>query len=511
MDSNFKNLNPRDFVPIPVCEDYPEYCDFYYKAWELAFDHVKDIPGMPQTPYMDEALCKTQVWIWDSCFMALFCKYARSVFPGVETLNNFYEVLHGDKRLPEIIPDETEPYWTGAKKGEPYEIKVHIADNPPLFAWAEYENALMSGDTEYIKDLLYKRRFLQKHYEWLENLKEKMNIRGVLCSTHWLAEKDGYKWEGGSSGMDNTPRGRLGESSKEHRPNNPNMLWLDAICQQALSAKLIAQMYALIGDKDGESEWICKYNQKKNIVNTLYWDEKDQFYYDIDSNNHEFYKVKTIASYWTMTSGIATTERAALLTDKLSDSDKFGGFVPLVTLARDDVDFRPGGGYWRGSVWLPTGYATLKGLTAYGYHQKAHEISLKLLEHMYKTYTDFEPHTIWECYSPTQYAPATNEVEKVKYVRPDFCGWSALGPIAVLVEYVLGFHTINAFTSTIEWEKPLGFDGETGIRNLHFGNITTDITAKGNKVTVVSDGDYTLKIRSKEYEIKAGVNEFVAV
>ena len=30
MDGNFKNLNPRDFVPVPVCEDYPEYCDFYY-------------------------------------------------------------------------------------------------------------------------------------------------------------------------------------------------------------------------------------------------------------------------------------------------------------------------------------------------------------------------------------------------------------------------------------------------------------------------------------------------
>ena len=41
--------------------------------------------------------------------------------------------------------------------GEPFEMKVHIADNPPLVAWAEYENALMTGDREYIKDLLYNR------------------------------------------------------------------------------------------------------------------------------------------------------------------------------------------------------------------------------------------------------------------------------------------------------------------------------------------------------------------
>jgi hypothetical protein len=109
---------------------------------------------MSQNPYMDEAFCDTQVWIWDSCFMSLFTKYAREAFPGVETLNNFYEVLYGGKHLPKILPTENEPDWTGAIPGEPYEIKVHIADNPPLFAWAEYENAMMSGDTDYIKELL---------------------------------------------------------------------------------------------------------------------------------------------------------------------------------------------------------------------------------------------------------------------------------------------------------------------------------------------------------------------
>ena len=62
----------------------------YNKAWELAFMHIKDVPGMPQNPYMDEAFCDTQVWIWDTCFMTLFCKYANRVFPGVESLKNFY-------------------------------------------------------------------------------------------------------------------------------------------------------------------------------------------------------------------------------------------------------------------------------------------------------------------------------------------------------------------------------------------------------------------------------------
>ena len=33
---------------------------------------------------------------------------------------------------------------------------------------------------------------------------------------------------------------------------------------------------------------------------------------------------------------------------------------PLPSLARNDPDFRPDGAYWRGSVWLPTAYMTVK-------------------------------------------------------------------------------------------------------------------------------------------------------
>ena len=119
---------------------------------------------MPQNPYMDEAFCDTRVWIWDTCFMSLFCKYAREVFPGVETLNNFYEVIH-----------------------------IQHADNPPLFSWVEYENALISGDLDYIKELLYTKQFLQKHYFWVENLKEQKKFPGVFAPNYLIADDLGYR------------------------------------------------------------------------------------------------------------------------------------------------------------------------------------------------------------------------------------------------------------------------------------------------------------------------------
>lgn len=508
IEKNFACKDYKKYIPIPVYDESPEYLEFYTKAWELAFDHIKDIPGMPQTPYMDEAFCDTQVWIWDSCFMSLFTKYAPDVFPGVETLDNFYEVLHGKKKLAKVIPTKNEPDWAGATPGVPYEIKVHIADNPPLFAWAEYENALLRGDVSRIRKLLYENKFLEKHYNWIENLKKSETPEGVLHPTCLIAENNGYLWEGGRSGMDNTPRGRTEKHAYSPRPNNPDMLWLDAICQQALSANMISKLFELVGDKAKVEKWNKLYLEKKELVNSLYFDKEDKFYYDIDCNTHNLYKVMTIASYWTLTSGIATNEQAKTLAEHLSNPETFGGLVPFVSLSRSDADFNENGEYWRGSVWLPTAYASLRGLANYGLFDDARKASKKLLEHMYKTYTDFSPHTIWECYSPIKPEPALNEYRANEYVRRDFCGWSALGPISVYIEFILGFHRIDAFTKTIEWAKAKIFKGKIGIKNLRFGDIITDIEAEEDKCKVKSNAKYVLKINSKDYTILPGDNEF---
>ncbi len=503
MKKDFKTQAWKNYLPQPVCDAFPQYQEFYQKAWDLARDHVKEVPGMPQTPYMDEAFCDTQIWIWDTCFMALFCKFGGGTFPGVESLKNFYGVLFENKKLGEVIPSEKEPFWTGATPGKPFFAQVHIADNPPLFAWAEYENALIDGDKEYLKTLLYEKQFLQKEYEWLENLKLHVHLPNVHVETCWLSEEYGYRWEGGRSGMDNTPRGRAHAPTKAERPSVPTTLWVDAICQQALSAKTIAKLFTIVGDSENEKLWQEKYEDKKALVNKHYWDKKDKFYYDIDSVDHAFYKVQTIGSYWALTAGIADKEQAESMVGYLFNENKFGGEVPFLTLARDDADYSPTGKYWRGGVWLPTAYATLKGLAQYGMFTQAHELAKKLLAHMWKTYQEYTPHTIWECYAPEFCTPAFGTDDKT-VVRPDFCGWSALGPIAIYLEYVLGFHTINAFERVVEWEKPESLSGEIGVKNLRFGDIITDIVANGNECKVISNAPYTLKINGKPYAIATG-------
>ena len=329
---------------------------------------------------------------------------------------------------------------------------------------------------------------------------------GVFLPTRLAYEELGYRWEGGRSGMDNTPRGRIAVGDSAERPDAKDLLWVDAICQQSLAARSISRLFDLVGDKENSSVWAAKSDEKKKIIEDYYWDEKDGFYYDIDTNSRDFCKVMTVASYWTLTANIASDERAKRLAELVTDERAFGGKVPLISLARGDGDYRPDGRYWRGGLWLPTAYAALKGLSEYGYHNVAHEAAIKIFDHMLDTYKTFEPHTIWECYSPEEPTPALTP-KGDKFVRPNFCGWSALGPISIYIEHILGFYKADAFSRTLYWEKPEA-EGEIGIKNFRFGDIITDIVAKNGVCRVVSNAPYTLEICGKAYKVSVGENTF---
>lgn len=150
---------------------------------------------------MDEACYDDVIWIWDPCFITLFNKYAANdYFPGVANLNNFYYPLYDNVASSQSI-------W--------------FPDSPYLFAWVEWENYLVSGDTD--------------HVEWLIN--ERLPL--------------GYTGSNKIVGMDNGPRGRT------HGENN--ILWIDTVSQQALSAYYIAKLADAAGPSEfGNQLWqIC--------------------------------------------------------------------------------------------------------------------------------------------------------------------------------------------------------------------------------------------------------------
>lgn len=461
---------PRDRLPQPILPAEPGLIALYWQAWQLAWNHVVASPGAPQSPYLDEAASPNRIWIWDTCFMALFCRYAPTVFPGIESLQNFYAPLHDGTASPLTIR-----HW----------------DNPPLFAWIELEHFRHTGDVARVRWLLEEKGYLQKHFAFFDHAADR-----VPAGTDAVARREdlGYRWSGNPSGMDNTPRGKGDYDA---------IYWVDALGQQALSARCIRDLAQAIDRPDIAAEYDQRCRELAELLNRHYWDAADGFYYDIArAAPHGFCRVRTPASYWPLLAGVCDERQAAALHAHAMDPAWFGGAFPWPTVTPDSPYFSPTGHYWRGGVWLPTAYMGIKGLERAGYAESARILATRLLRQMERTARDVSPSTIWECYSPTANEPSTKK-DNVHRVRPDFCGWSALGPISLFIENVLGIHTIDARRREVHWHVTR--TDRHGIRRLRIGEIVADLEIEGDHLTASTSAPLTLFLNGQRLEIVSGI------
>ncbi len=97
-----------------------------------------------------------------------------------------------------------------------------------------------------------------------------------------------------------------------------------------------------------------------------------------------------------------------------------------------------------------------------------------------------EHDSIWECYSPDFAAPACHR--KNHLVRPNFVGWSGLGPFVMLPEDILGLD-IDALSNRIEWH--LGEKGAQALTGIPFNGGTVDL-----ELDVADDFSFTGHIRT---------------
>lgn len=144
--------------------------------------------------------------------------------------------------------------------------------------------------------------------------------------------------------------------------------------------------------------------------------------------------------------------------------------MPVPSLSADDLNYCPKGTYWLGGVWAPTNYMITRGLMTAGRGDVAHGIATKYLNGLMRTFDAVEPHTLWECYSPEEDLPGPCPFGGAR-VKPDFVGWTGIGPIAMLIENVLGFD-IDVPHRVVTWDIRLV--EKHGLKNLTVGNGTAD-------------------------------------
>lgn len=483
---------PADAVQPNWLDEVPEVVfpdtglvSLYYKTWQTAAGRVRRGPkGLPASPYLDENCYEDQIWIWDTCFMTLFSKYCPTAFPGKQSLLNLYAPLHDHQATP---------------------LKIHLRDNPPIFAWVEDAYFRFTGDRAQAQLVMQQKRYLQRHFEWFDTVATGSQDTLITpdynpIRKHTIRDAngqvEGYVWWGNTSGMDNTPRGR-------DAGGYDSILWVDAICQQALSARCIARMAHQLGLKAEARLWQQRYDTLRSTINRLYWDEQDGFYYDISRNSHRPCRIKSVGSFWALLAGIPSPSQAKRMIKYLESEKFFGGRYPWNSIARDDPDFNAAtGDYWRGGVWIPMAYMGTKALEEYGFYALADTLARRTLMQQLRTYQQYSPHTIWETYSPSADLPSTEWGHRV---RPDFCGWSALGPISLFIENVLGFREVNALTHTIRWDLNKQ-QGLQGIRKLRFADTICTLIYSPDSDSIFTDTNrpFTLIVNGHKYHVKKG-------
>ncbi len=465
-------------VPEPVLPGSPELLELYRVAWQLAWEHVVERDGAPRSPYLDEGFDPDTIWIWDTCFMVHFAKYAPDLFPGVESLENFYRPMYDDA---------------------PTTLLIQHPDNPPLFAWSEEEYVRHTGDLDRVRWLL-DAGYLQRHFAFFDSVAPGTVLDCSRIATTVERVGRGYRWSGICSGMDNTPRapGRAGLDTAG------DILWFDAAAQQALAAKSIATLARLVDDAPLVAEYEAHHARLAALVDD-FWDDDLGIYCDrAGSPPYAFTGVRTPAAFWPLLAGVSTEAQAAALAQTLAETDCFGGTVPWASVARDDPAFRATGHYWRGGVWVPTAYVSARALADHGHADVSRTATRALLTLMARTFTEYEPATIWECYAPELPSPATAK-DDVEIVRPDFCGWSALAPISMLIEHVLGFR-VDAPAGTVHW-RTAGPERH-GIRRLRCGDVSLTAIRDGDAVDVECNGPLTLVVDGVEHPLGSGRHEF---
>ena len=433
---SFKNC--RQHLPNPIWPANPTAIEAYWQTWKLAWKNLKRVS--PESGfvsnYIDTAF-NDCLFMWDSAFIVQFGRYGEHAFPFQNTLDNLYACQHPDGFIcREIRVLDGTDQW---HRNGPF------ATGPNVLAWAEWEYFQNHGNLDRLSDvfapLLAYHRWTRRNRTW----------------------QDGSYWTTGlGSGMDNMPRVPEGcDPGKEHA----FLTWVDATFQAILSARLLVKMGSLLG-KSGlgaereEAEKLTEY------ANHALWDDAESFYFDRQADGN-LIRSKSVAGYWGLLAGAVPASRLDAFVGHLDDPHSFRRHHRVPSLAADAPSYEPEtGDYWRGSIWAPTTYMILKGLTAVGKEDLAFDIASN---HHQRTLEVFESTgTFWENYAPESSAPG-------RPAKSDFVGWTGLSPIAVLLEYRFGLRPNDPLAGRLLWDirllDEIGVDnyplGPNAVLNLH--------------------------------------------
>jgi hypothetical protein len=447
-------------LPQPFWPARQEVIQCYWRTWEMAFGNLHQVkPGTGFiSPFIDPAF-NGHIFMWDEGFMLMFGRYGSRAFNFQNSLNNFYAKQHKDGFICREIRE--------SDGSDVFERFDPSSTGPNILPWTEWEYYLNFNDSIRLREVFPP---LLAYYNWYKTYRS------------W---PDGSYFSSGlGCGMDNQPRVPPGYNAEL---SHGHMSWIDISLQEVFAGNILVQMAERLNRMTDVKGIENEIDYLKEYINKNMWQDKTSFYYDRFKDG-SLSGVKSIAAYWALLAGVVPPQNAKPFIKHLENPHEFARLHRVPTLSADHPDFNPEGGYWRGSVWAPTNYMVLRGLSKYKEDSLAHEIALNHLNNVVKVFT--LSGTLRE-----NYAPDKVQGNNAK----DFVGWTGLVPVAVLLEYVFGIRP-DVPNNTIVWDIRMA--DEFGVRQYPLGkNGSVDLYCKSRKnlretpvVKVRSNVPFNLKL-----------------
>lgn len=483
-------------LPSPIFDEKPLYVRMYWKTWQIAFCNFhKPAPQSGFVSQFIDAAYNEDIFLYDTCFMTMFCDYAHPLVPGIGSLDNFYAKQHGDGEICRQI-NRTSGIdcgsWVNRERRnlfsrhnkfsvtyvdreipQPPPVLTLDALNHPILTWAEQESLRMTGDRGRVRTIYEP---LVRYYRALQKYIRQGN---GLYMTDWAS-------------MDNSPRNvYLAKGGTA----------VDTSSQMVLFATDLAEFADLLGKKKEAGAFRAEADQVAKLINDKMWNPQRKFYFDLTVQGKQA-PAKTIAAYWTLLAGVAAPKQADALAGELRNPKSFARHHRVPTTPADQKGFDPRGGAFRGAVWAPKNTMVIRGLEKYDKHKLAREIALEHLRIVGEVFQNTG--TIWENYAPDSAKPGSR-------AKRDFVGWSGIGPILYFIEYAIGIKA-DAAANELVWD--ITSSRRVGVEKFRFGGKTVSLVCgpadnSGRRtVKVSSDKPFVLVVHWKgkqtRIEVPAG-------
>ncbi|MBI3732767.1 MAG: hypothetical protein HY259_04825 [Chloroflexi bacterium] len=437
----------RHAIPVVRLPRHPLWNALYVAAWELIARETH--PAVIATPLRQ----------WDACAWLLTARYASGVLPP--------PAGKGEAAREWPAPDHSRgPARSRGDSCAPLRPYFYEPLQPgfvsPLFAWAEWEWYQAVGDRARLASAL---PYLIAQYRWRQD-----HRRGP-SGLYWASPA---------------------EPCPDHAPREAAE-WCDVSAQQALAAECIAQMAGAVGQPADEEHFRAEWAALRALINERCWHDGAQFYLDRRADGSPA-PLKTAAGFWPLLAGVPDAGQARALAAHLQDTRQFWRVHVFSSLPADHPRYSDRGAPGRGSVWPLANYAMVKGLERYGLRDLAYRAAdnhLTTLSHVYK-----ETLSLWDYYAP-------DTIEPAGVATPDTFSWSALAPIALLTETLIGLR-LDAPSQTLHWRPALREDYR--IEGLRFGGGDVSLSATPTRATLSASAPLTLHLITPQGEQWLAVN-----